>query len=267
MININEMIEHEIKNGYSDANARSKVSQDIILKAIASSSINHNITVKGGVVMRSKTGNIRRATQDLDLDFIKYSLEDESINDFVKKINCLNGVSISRIGKIEDLKQQDYHGKRIYLTITDVEEITIKTKLDLGVHNKLDIEQEEYCFDVDFDDEGANLLINPTEQMIIEKLRSLLKFGPISTRYKDIFDIYYLSNYVQREKMIAYLKTYIFDDIDMREKDIDSVVNRIRMTFNNKDYRRMLKTTNLNWLDVEIDEMLNEIVSFLHSLK
>lgn len=100
MININEMIEREIKNGYSDANARSKVSQDIILKAIASSSINHNITVKGGVVMRSKTGNIRRATQDLDLDFIKYSLEDESINDFVKKINCLNEVSISRIGKI-----------------------------------------------------------------------------------------------------------------------------------------------------------------------
>ena len=189
MININEMIKREIENGYNDANARSKVSQDIILKAIASSSINHNITVKGGVVMRSKTGNIRRATQDLDLDFIKYSLEDESINDFVKKINCLNGVSISRIGKIEDLKQQDYHGKRIYLTITDVEEITIKTKLDLGVHNKLDIEQEEYCFDVDFDDEGANLLINPTEQMIIEKLRSLLKFGPISTRYKDIFDI------------------------------------------------------------------------------
>lgn len=137
----------------------------------------------------------------------------------------------------------------------------------MGVHHKFDIEQEEYCFDVDFDDEGANLLINPTEQMIIEKLRSLLKFGPISTRYKDIFDIYYLSNYVQREKMIAYLKTYIFNDANMREKDIDSIVNRIRMTFNNKDYRKLLRTINLNWLDVEIDEMLNEIVSFLHSLK
>lgn len=137
---------------------------------------------------------------------------------------------------IEELKQQDYHGKRIYLAITDYDGNTIKTKLDLGVHNKFDIEQEEYCFDVDFDDEGANLLINSTEQMIIEKLRSLLKFGPISTRYKDIFDIYYLSNYVKREKMISYLKTYIFNDTDMREKDIDSVVNRIKMTFNNKDY-------------------------------
>ena len=67
--------------------------------------------------------------------------------------------------------------------------------------------------------------------------------------------------------MITYLNTYIFNDTYMREKDIDSVVNRMRMTFNNKDYRRMLRTTNLNWLDVELDEVLNQIVSFLHSLK
>lgn len=267
MINIYEMIKLEIENGYNDANARAKVCQDIILKAIASSPFNRNITVKGGVVMRSKTGNVRRATLDLDLDFIKYSLEDESIDTFVKKINCLDRFTISRIGLIEELKQQDYHGKRIYLAITDQDGNTVKSKLDLGVHNKLNIEQEEYCFDIAFEDEGANLLINSTEQMIIEKLRSLLKFGPISTRYKDIFDIYYLSNYVKKEKMISYLKTYVFNDTDMREKDIDSVVNRIKMTFNNKDYRRLLRTTNLNWLNVEVDEMLNEIISFLHSLK
>lgn len=37
------------------------------------------MTIKGSVVMRSITGNVRRATEDLDLDFIRYSLEDESI--------------------------------------------------------------------------------------------------------------------------------------------------------------------------------------------
>jgi len=31
----------------------------------------------------------------------------------------------------------------------------------------------------------ARLLINSYEQMLAEKLRSLLKFGPFSTRYKD----------------------------------------------------------------------------------
>jgi hypothetical protein len=39
------------------------------------------------------------------------------------------------------------------------------------------IEQEEYCFDIAYDDEGASLLINSNEQMLSEKLWSLLKFG------------------------------------------------------------------------------------------
>ena len=71
MINLNEMIEVEIRNGYGDTNAQAKACQDVILKAIAESSLNRNVTIKGGVVMRSKTKNIRRATQDLDIDFIR----------------------------------------------------------------------------------------------------------------------------------------------------------------------------------------------------
>ena len=82
------MIEIEIANGYGDANAQSKVCQDIILKAISSSSLSSNLTIKGGVVMRSKTGNIRRATQDLDIDFIRYSLADDSIDMLINKLNC-----------------------------------------------------------------------------------------------------------------------------------------------------------------------------------
>ena len=39
--------------------------------------------------MRSKTKNVRRATQDLDLDFIRYSLSDESIDAFISKLNFL----------------------------------------------------------------------------------------------------------------------------------------------------------------------------------
>ena len=41
------------------------------------------------------------------------------------------------------------------------------------------IEQEEYCFDIAYDDEGASLLINSNEQMLSEKLRSLLKLSLI----------------------------------------------------------------------------------------
>ena len=103
MIDLNAMIEAEISNGYGDANAnaQAKVCQDIILKAIADSSLSRNVTIKGGVVMRSKTGNIRRATQDIDTDFIRYSLVDEAIDIFISKLNCLYCINIKRYGAIE----------------------------------------------------------------------------------------------------------------------------------------------------------------------
>ena len=118
-MNLINMIEMESAHGYGDANAQSKVCQDIILKAISSSSLSNNLTIKGGVVMRSKTGNIRRATQDLDIDFIRYSLADESIDMLINKLNCLDGISIKRHGEIEELRQQDYRGKRVYVEISD----------------------------------------------------------------------------------------------------------------------------------------------------
>lgn len=86
------MIEAEIANGYGDINAQAKVCQDIVLKAIASSSLSRNVTIKGGVVMRSKSKNIRRATQDLDMDFIRYSISNEAINEFIYKLNCIDGI-------------------------------------------------------------------------------------------------------------------------------------------------------------------------------
>lgn len=196
-MNLEKMAEKYRDAGYSERNADARVCQDIVLKAIARSNLGRNVTIKGGVVMRSITGNVRRATEDLDLDFIKYSLEDESIRYFISKLNCLEGIRIEIKGnKIEQLSQQEYSGKRVYIIIKDDEGNVIESKIDLGVHANMNIEQDTYCFDVCMDDEGASLLINSCEQIFAEKLRSLLRFGPLSTRYKDIFDFCYLKDHV-----------------------------------------------------------------------
>lgn len=265
-MNLYEMIDNEIANGYGSDNARAKVCQDIILKAIADSTLSRNVTIKGGVVMRSKTGSLRRATQDMDIDFIRYSLADASIDAFLQKLNCLEGLTISRSGTIEELKQQDYHGKRVYVTIRDELGNTISSKLDLGVHNRLSIEQEEYCFDIAFDDEGASLLINTNEQMFSEKLRSLLRFGPISTRYKDIFDMYYLCKHIKQDRLRSCLREYIYDDPGMREKDIESIVRRVQLAFDNKTYRQRLQTSDKKWIDEDVSVILDGITAFLSSL-
>lgn len=75
MIDLERMVSEYLKDGYSELFAEARVCQDIVLKAIAKSPMNRNVTIKGGVVMRSITGDVRRATRDIDFDFIKYSIE------------------------------------------------------------------------------------------------------------------------------------------------------------------------------------------------
>ena len=98
------------------------------------------------------------------------------------------------------------------------------------------LEQEEYCFDIGFDDDGASLMINSKEQMLTEKLRSILKFGPFSTRFKDIYDIYYLLDKVNEERLLQCFDTFIFADDGMRENDIVDILKRVRTTFEDKQY-------------------------------
>ena len=119
-MNLGELVNLYIKEGYEQADAIAKVSQDIILLKISKSSLNKNVTIKGGVVMHSISKDKRRATRDMDFDFIKYSLGDDSIKEFIKKLDDVkDGVSISINGNIEELHHQDYDGKRVYITLTD----------------------------------------------------------------------------------------------------------------------------------------------------
>lgn len=263
MANIRKWIDDYKNKGYSEANAEARVCQDIVLKAIEQSSLSRNVTIKGGVVLRSLTGNIRRATQDLDIDFIKYPLEDHAIRTFISKLNCFNEIAIVMTGKIEELKQQDYHGRRVFIKITDSDENMITSKIDLGVHKNLYINQEEYCFDICFNEDGASLFINSKEQMFAEKLRSLLKFGAFSTRYKDVFDICYLSEVIDRDLLVNCIKTYVLDDPGMKENTMIDISKRVKQTFSNKRYVKQLSTSDKNWLNMDVEKILNKISIFL----
>lgn len=266
MININELIQRAKAEGYDEANAEAKVCQDIVLLLISKSTLNRNITVKGGVVMRSISHDARRATRDIDLDFIRYPLSDEAIIAFINKLNSVGEVSISPTGVIEDLKQQDYHGKRVYISIEDASGTVLGSKVDLGVHRHFDIEQEDFCFDVGLDDVGPCLLINSKEQMLTEKLRSILKFGALSTRYKDVFDIYYLFGLVETDKLLHCFETLIFSDEGMRESCIEDICRRVSSTFEDKTYLSRLKTSRKNWIGEDVDDILSGIEDSLGRL-
>lgn len=268
-MNLAELVAAAGKEGYLGLYAEAKVAQDIVLKAIEKGNLGRNVTVKGGIVMRSITGEKRRATRDMDFDFIRYSLDDDSIRRFVEKLNSLDGIRISMEGEAEELSQDEYEGKRIHIAIKDAHGHTLKSKIDLGVHSDLSIVQEEYCFDVCFDEEGASLMMNSKEQIFAEKLRSLLRFGPFSTRYKDVFDMYYLSTSdLDIPNLLKCFDHYIFSDSRMREKNLDDVVKRIEGTFSNARYmERLKKSSRADWLKMGAEKAAGELVSFFSHLQ
>jgi len=264
-VNLNDIRNSYIADGYDILDASSKSCQDIILSKLAKSALSKNVTIKGGVIIQHISKDNRRATRDFDLDFIRYSLSEDAIRTFIDKLNEVNdGVEIRIVAPIEELGHQEYNGKRLILELIDQLSNRIGTKLDIGVHNRLDIEQEEYCFELDSIGENVVLLMNSKEQMFSEKLKSLLRLGRFSTRYKDLFDFYYFIAIagLNKDKLVRYITELIFRAEDMREANLNDIHKRLNRIFQSRAYIEKAGTARNNWLGVPIGDVTERIVSF-----
>lgn len=256
-----------LAEGYSDDTADAKIAHDIILKAVRDAGFHDNLTIKGGVVMSGLTDIVRRATMDMDVDFLHYSLSNESIRRFVSRLNRAAPCKISIRGKIVELKQQEYKGKRIYLVLTDEAKREIETKVDIGVHTREQVRQGDFGFRVVTDSEKVLVLVNSREQIFVEKLKSLLRFGSASTRFKDVYDMCYLAARVDKRVLLDYINLYVLQDQKMRENDIDGICWRLKRVFADKDYMAALADPTYAWMDVKPEVAAKAVVDCVATLK
>lgn len=116
---------------------------------------------------------------------------------------------------------------------------------------------------------SASLLINSTEQIFTEKLKSLLKLSFRSTRYKDLFDFYYLieNNKLDKEKLMYCVELLIFKDEEMRENTMQDILQRMKNTLNSQRYRNNLNNPKVNWLDISINKAIERVIEYIGSLE
>lgn len=254
--------------GFSIANCRNLAAEEIIISKIAKSPLADHVTLKGGIIMFNLTKSSRRVTQDIDFDLIHYSIDEESIKLFFKKLNALkDGISMSIKGKIEKLHQEDYRGVRVVLAIKDIEGTQLETKLDIGVHTHHLIEQQKIVFCFDNDENTISVNANSYEQLFAEKLLSLGRFGPFSTRYKDIYDLYYLvvNNCVDAKKVSYILKVFLSSS-NREPKDLDKLINVVLDTFDNQDFAKDVSKPTSKWINVDYQTAVSTIKSFILKL-
>lgn len=265
---IKEIINKYVASGHNLRNAQNLAAEEIVLSKIASSSLSEHVTLKGGIVMFNLTKSDRRVTQDIDFDLIRYSIDEKSIEMFVDKLNSIDdGVSVSVFGNIEKLHQEDYQGAKVHLLLEDDTKSRLRIKMDIGVHTYSAIEQERIVFTLESNGKELALKVNPCEQIFAEKLISLARLGPISTRYKDIYDLYFLisNNLLRLEKVRSIIELFLLSS-SRQPKDINELVNSIIDTLNNKTFENDAKKPASKWLDVDYTEVKETIITYISNI-
>ena len=266
MTTIKQMIIQNVSNGMTEWQAKNYVAQEIILGKISKSKFANKVLIKGGVVLFNETHELRRTTDDLDFDFIRYDISDKSIENFIDLLNNQLVDYKVILKSINPLNQDDYKGKRVIIIISDSSE-SLSFKLDIGVHTLLGIEQSLSCFSFESNQANLVLRINPPEQMVAEKLYSLAKHGALSTRLKDVFDIFY---FIKNHKMNRTTIKQCIDSLTIKGryniKTIEDICERIDTTFSNRDFVAQLKTTKDKWIDDDVNTVLKTILDFIYSI-
>ena len=90
-----------------------------------------------------------------------------------------------------------------------------------------------------------------------------MKFGITSTRFKDIFDFYYLiyNENLDKDKLIKYIDILIFKDGNMREHTMEDISKRLSSILNNSRFQSRINTANNNWLEIPIQNVIDNALA------
>lgn len=265
---IKEIINKYIKLGHNYRNAENLAAEEIVLTKISSSPLADSVTLKGGIVMFNLTKSDRRVTQDIDFDLIRFSLSDESIRLFIDKLNAVDdGISATISNGIEKLHQEDYKGARVHLLLKDKENTKLRIKLDIGVHTYSAIEQNRVVFSFEGENKNISIKVNPCEQIFVEKLLSLARLGPLSTRYKDIYDLYYLiaNALLDVSKVRNTMKLFLLSS-KRKPNTIDDLIDSITDTLSDRNFANEAAKPASKWLDADYELIKITIIDYISKL-
>lgn len=107
-------------------------------------------------------------------------------------------------------------------------------------------------------------MANSKEQVCAEKLRSLLRIGAASMRFKDVFDVYYLlcCEGVDAGALNSAMHVLVYDATDMREGGPFDVRARLSRVFNDRRFRRNLGNARNNWLGASVEKVIAGILRY-----
>jgi predicted nucleotidyltransferase component of viral defense system len=210
---------------------------EIFLEKLARSKYRDNFIIKGGYLIGGMIGLDLRATMDLDTTIIGIELSSEnlySIAEEIVKVQTEESFHLSVLG-VENIREKDqYPGLKIKL-IANFERIHEVVTIDVTTGDAITPKEIDFKFEKMFSNEEIQVWSYPIENVLAEKLETILSRGIATTRPRDFYDVFILSSV--RSNKIDYV---------ILGKALENTKEKRRSTFDLKDHDSILSEIQLS---------------------
>ncbi|MEQ7207683.1 nucleotidyl transferase AbiEii/AbiGii toxin family protein [Enterococcus avium] len=210
---------------------------EIFLEKLVRSKYRDNFIIKGGYLIGGMIGLDLRATMDLDTTIVGIELSSEnlySIAEEIVKVQTEESFHLSVLG-VENIREKDqYPGLKIKL-IANFERIHEVVTIDVTTGDAITPKEIDFKFEKMFSNEEIQVWPYPIENVLAEKLETILSRGIATTRPRDFYDVFILSSV--RSNKIDYV---------ILGKALENTKEKRRSTFDLKDHDSILSEIQLS---------------------
>lgn len=238
-----------------------------LLERISLSQYKNNFILKGGMLISAMLGIDSRTTMDMDTTIKGFTLTEENINKIMQEICELkieDNVSF-KINNTELIREDDdYGGYRITFEANYNNEMPVILKIDVTTGDKITYKEIEYEFSLMLENRKIRVLSYNLETVIAEKFESIIKRGPLTTRIRDYYDIYMLTNTQSKNIGEKELKEAIKETSKHREsigiiEHWKETIDLIRENENLLKQWKKYQKNNIYAEDIEYDDLIQAI--------
>lgn len=210
---------------------------EVFLAKLADSKYVNNFIIKGGYLIGGIIGLDLRATMDLDTTIVGFELSPEkllSIAQEIIEVPTEESFQLTIAG-VESIREtNNYPGLKLKIA-ADFERIHELVTIDVTTGDAITPKEIDFRFKKMFIDDKIEVWSYPVENILAEKLETILSRGIGTTRPRDFYDVFILERIRSNQIDYTVLKQAIMNTKKKRQS-----------TFDLKDYRTILTEIQLS---------------------
>ena len=243
------------------------------LERVSLSKYKNNFIFKGGILVASYTSLNLRTTMDVDATIEALPVTEidmKNIVDEIINVDVPDNVSFAIKSVFNIMEERNYPGLRFVLDAS-FGKIVQKITLDFSTGDKIVPKAIEYKYKLMFEDRYINLMTYNLENILAEKIETILSKGLANTRMRDYYDIYLLLD--NNDKLdLESLKTALIHTCKVRGtldllENFENILNDVLVNKTLKNQWNVFLGRSTYAKKVQWEDAINKIVKLMQSIK